>query len=253
MTFTAEISTSSKTALGDRCAVTVVNDQDVRDGMESTDTPLPIDGDHTREDVTGAAEAVLTANGWKIVGDWEDGDNSYYATVERDGELTLGATVTVPEYAIPDDWPREGEIVEIGDETVVVELTNGYRQELPTDEVTVEGTVTSTTAALIIARAREAWTNDPDTEGGADAFDHHISIVGVQARGDFYQEVYAIANEGYEVVAGGGEAQLEERKERAATLWAEVLPELEAYAAECRNAEYEGWSPQSAGPIRRVR
>ncbi|MFE9448301.1 hypothetical protein [Streptomyces sp. NPDC006739] len=109
------------------------------------------------------------------------------------------------------------------------------------------------TAAQIIARAREAWTNDPDTQGGADAFDHHISIVGVQAHGDLYQEVYAIANEGHDVVPGGGQAQLDARKERAARLWAEVLPELEAYAAGCRSASYTGWSRESSGPIRRVR
>ena len=88
MTYTAEIGISSKVALGDKCAVTVVNDDDIRDGMKATDTALPIDGDHTREQVIDAAEDVLTANGWSIVGDWEDGDNSYYVTVER-------STVTV--------------------------------------------------------------------------------------------------------------------------------------------------------------
>lgn len=83
MTYTAEISTSSKIALGDKCAVTVVNDDDVRDGMESTDTPLAIDGDHAREQVIDAAEDVLRADGWRVTGVWEDGDNSYYVTVER--------------------------------------------------------------------------------------------------------------------------------------------------------------------------
>lgn len=81
--YTAEVSISPKIALGDKCAVTVVNDDNILDGMESTDTPLPIDVDHTREQVIDAAEAVLAANGWKVAGDWEDGDNSYYATVER--------------------------------------------------------------------------------------------------------------------------------------------------------------------------
>jgi hypothetical protein len=42
----------------------------------------------------------------------------------------------VPAYAVPEDWPRTGEIVEDGAETVVVELDNGRRQELPADEVT---------------------------------------------------------------------------------------------------------------------
>lgn len=82
MTYTAEITISSRTALSDKCAVTVVNDDDIRQGMESTDTTLPIDGDYTRDQVTDAAEDVLTANGWKVTGDWTDGDNSYYATVE---------------------------------------------------------------------------------------------------------------------------------------------------------------------------
>ena len=50
---------------------------------------------------------------------------------------TVGARVTVPDYAVPDDWARAGEIVEVNDETVVVELDDGHRQELPTDEVTV--------------------------------------------------------------------------------------------------------------------
>lgn len=84
MAYTAEISISSKVALGDKCAVTVVNDDDIRDGMESTETPLPVDGDYEREQVIDAAEDVLHANGWKVAGDWKDGDNSYYVTVERD-------------------------------------------------------------------------------------------------------------------------------------------------------------------------
>jgi hypothetical protein len=83
MTYTAEIAISSAVALGDKCAVTVVADDDVRQGMESTDTTLLIDGDHSREQVIDAAEDVLRANGWKVTGDWEDSDNSYYVTVER--------------------------------------------------------------------------------------------------------------------------------------------------------------------------
>jgi prevent-host-death family protein len=50
---------------------------------------------------------------------------------------TVGARVTVPDYSVPDDWARSGEIVEVNDETVVVELDDGHRQELPTDEVTI--------------------------------------------------------------------------------------------------------------------
>ncbi|MGW5429964.1 hypothetical protein ACWET9_22540 [Streptomyces sp. NPDC004059] len=113
--------------------------------------------------------------------------------------------------------------------------------------------MTATTAAQIIARARESWTNNPETTGGTDAFDLHIATVGLQPFGELYQEVYALANEGHEVVVGGGEAQLAECKERAARLWAELLPELEAYAADCRAAQYTGWARESGGPIRRVR
>jgi hypothetical protein len=113
--------------------------------------------------------------------------------------------------------------------------------------------MTATTAAMIIARARENWSNNPEVDGGSDAFDFHIATVGVQPAGELYQEVYALANEGHDVIVGGGQAQLEERKERAARLWEELLPELEAYAADCRNARYTGWSRESGGPVRRVR
>jgi hypothetical protein len=113
--------------------------------------------------------------------------------------------------------------------------------------------MTTTRAAQIIARARENWTNNPETDGGADAFDRHIATVGVEPFGELYQEVYTLANKGHEVIEGGGWAQLAERKERAARLWQELLPELEAYAADCRSASYTGWSRQSDGPVRRAR
>ena len=108
-------------------------------------------------------------------------------------------------------------------------------------------------AAQIIARAREAWSNSPEVNGGSDAFDFHIATVGVQAFGELYNEAYVLANEGHEVVVGGSNAQLEERKERAARLFQQVLPELESYAADCRAAQYTGWSRESGGQIRRVR
>lgn len=81
MTYTAEIGISSKIALGDKCAVTVDSDNGEK-GLESTDTVLAVDGDYSREEVTDAAEAVLTDAGWAVTGEWEDGDNSYYVTVE---------------------------------------------------------------------------------------------------------------------------------------------------------------------------
>lgn len=111
----------------------------------------------------------------------------------------------------------------------------------------------TTTAASIIARARDSWVNNPETDGdSADAFDHHISIVGLQPYGELYQEVYALANEGHTMIVGGGQAQLDKRKERAVRLWQELLPELESYAADCRNASYTGWSEESSGPVRPV-
>lgn len=96
--------------------------------------------------------------------------------------------------------------------------------------------------AKVIARARENWTNNPETEGGADAFDRHIALVGVQPFGELYQEVYTLANEDHEFVPGRGQAQLDERKARAAGLWEEMLPAMEAYAAECRSIRPVGWS-----------
>ncbi|MFD1274875.1 hypothetical protein [Streptomyces kaempferi] len=111
-----------------------------------------------------------------------------------------------------------------------------------------------TPAAQLIARARENWTNNPETEGDADAFDHHISTVGIEPHGWLYNEAHALANEPYgEFEPGAGEAELTARADRARALFEEALPELEVYAAECRAAQYTGWSSQSNGPIRRVR
>lgn len=52
------------------------------------------------------------------------------------GTLAVGADVVVKPGHTPDDWPTTGEIVEHSGETVVVELSNGRRQEVPADEVT---------------------------------------------------------------------------------------------------------------------
>lgn len=68
-----------------------------------------------------------------------------FITLTRNGKpvarivsaTTVGARCTVPEYSVPEDWNRSGEIVEVNDETVVVELDDGHRQELPTEEVTI--------------------------------------------------------------------------------------------------------------------
>ncbi|MFJ4972088.1 hypothetical protein [Streptomyces sp. NPDC088755] len=51
--------------------------------------------------------------------------------------LPVGTAVVVPEDAVPEDWAREGEVIESNDEIVVIELRDGHRQELPVDEVTL--------------------------------------------------------------------------------------------------------------------
>ncbi|MFD3970347.1 type II toxin-antitoxin system Phd/YefM family antitoxin [Streptomyces cyaneofuscatus] len=48
--------------------------------------------------------------------------------------MTVGTRVTIPDYAVPEDWACTGEITELNDETVVVLLDDGHRQELPVDE-----------------------------------------------------------------------------------------------------------------------
>lgn len=99
-------------------------------------------------------------------------------------------------------------------------------------------------AAGIIAAAREA-------HGDPDAFDLGIAAGGIAPFGELYQETYRIANPS-PAVPGDGEEQLAERAARAARLWAQVLPELEAYADRCRSASYTGWSRESGSPVRRV-
>lgn len=46
-----------------------------------------------------------------------------------------GDRITVPAHYVPEDWPTTGEVIEVGAETTVVELDNGNRQELPSDDV----------------------------------------------------------------------------------------------------------------------
>lgn len=108
-------------------------------------------------------------------------------------------------------------------------------------------------ASIVIARAREAWTNNPETDGGADAFDHHISRVGLERYGELYNEVYVLANENHRIRPGDDEAALDAQKDRADALWEQLLPELQAYVEDCRSATYTGWSSESSGPVRRVR
>lgn len=103
------------------------------------------------------------------------------------------------------------------------------------------------TAARIIASARGSYNN-------ADAFDYMIKVEGIKPFGELYNECYRIANEHQATVAPGDtQDDLDDRKRRAGELWAQVLPELENYAAECKAARFTGWSRMSDGPIRRVR
>lgn len=67
-------------------------------------------------------DTIDTAEFWDIVG--------------KHAAPQIGSRVTVPDYMVPEDWARTGEIIDITDETVVVELDGGHRQELPADEVT---------------------------------------------------------------------------------------------------------------------
>jgi hypothetical protein len=111
---------------------------------------------------------------------------------------------------------------------------------------------TAHTAAVIIARARESYRNG-EVGGSTDAFDYKIGIEGIARYGELYQETYALANENHPVKPGDGQDVLDACKERADALWAQVLPELEAYAANCRAARYTGWSPESGRSLRRAR
>lgn len=130
----------------------------------------------------------------------------------------------------------------------------------------------ATAAATIIARARDYYQTTPWENGGgpsADAFDAMIATQGVVRGGELWQETYSLANEAYrthyktraeaeeayqtfEARADAVEAEAAAWEARADELWQRVLPELEAYAAECRAARYTGWS-KGNGPIRRVR
>jgi hypothetical protein len=85
MSYTAEVSLSSRVAITEWCGVTVVADHDIRQGMESVDTRLRIASDFTREQAIAAAEEILTENGWVVAGQWEDGDDSLYVAVEHQG------------------------------------------------------------------------------------------------------------------------------------------------------------------------
>ncbi|MET9671242.1 hypothetical protein ABZY19_39010 [Streptomyces sp. NPDC006475] len=107
-------------------------------------------------------------------------------------------------------------------------------------------------ADRIVAEARKNWTNNPEVDGGADAFDQYISVNGIEAFGPLYEETYRLANVDHPIAAGAGEAAPEANRQRAQQLWQEVLPALERYADTCRTARYTGWSEASEGAVRRM-
>ncbi|GIF16534.1 type II toxin-antitoxin system Phd/YefM family antitoxin [Actinoplanes teichomyceticus] len=50
-------------------------------------------------------------------------------------ELTAGTRVIVDRDTLPTDWTAAGEITEVTEQTVIVELDNGQRQEVLHDQV----------------------------------------------------------------------------------------------------------------------
>jgi prevent-host-death family protein len=56
--------------------------------------------------------------------------------MDKRGPLAVGDRVSIPADSVPEDWSREGEVAEIGDETIIVELDGGHRQEVPATDVT---------------------------------------------------------------------------------------------------------------------
>ncbi|TFI30180.1 type II toxin-antitoxin system prevent-host-death family antitoxin [Streptomyces sp. 4R-3d] len=83
-------------------------------------------GDLANEVRYTGASVILTRNGKPV---------ARIAPLEPPMAVTVGTRVTVPEYSVPEDWARKGEIIEATDEAVVVELDDGHKQELPRDEV----------------------------------------------------------------------------------------------------------------------
>ncbi|MER6605676.1 hypothetical protein ABT282_07120 [Streptomyces sp. NPDC000927] len=104
---------------------------------------------------------------------------------------------------------------------------------------------TAEIAAKIITAAREL-------HGGL-AFDYRIGIEGVARYGELYQLTSMTSNETLPPIrTGDGDEVLEDRKRRADKLWKAIEPEIQAYAAYCRNGDYRGWSNQSSQPLRRI-
>ena len=113
-------------------------------------------------------------------------------------------------------------------------------------------------AHAVIADAADAKYMSPD------AFAYYTSIYGVEPYGPLYNQVYILANPQRPVPSTGPkdpeefEAWCDQQdrlhRDRAQALWAQLLPYLEGYAAECRAAaregRFHGWSKESRGPIR---
>ncbi|MGW1015561.1 type II toxin-antitoxin system prevent-host-death family antitoxin [Streptomyces niveus] len=83
-------------------------------------------GDLANEVRYTGTSVILTRNGKQV---------ARIAPLEPAMAITVGTRVTVPEYSVPEDWTRQGEVTEATDDTVVVKLDDGHKQELPRDEV----------------------------------------------------------------------------------------------------------------------
>lgn len=91
------------------------------------------------------------------------------------------------------------------------------------------------TTARAIAIARQ------DTGSTAAEFDYQIATAGIGGpMSPLGNAVYKIANPTTDVTADEADA-------RAARLYDELRPELEAYARRCRQRKYVGWSHSSSG------
>lgn len=99
--FFAAIGTASDVVTGDYCDLTVTEaivcgyhlnedgteSEDYGFGgntiLDTVDLPVRTDEDDKLGLIEKAAEEILWANGWRVVGGWDSADNAAYAQVER--------------------------------------------------------------------------------------------------------------------------------------------------------------------------
>jgi hypothetical protein len=98
--YTAWVSTDRSVVLGDRCEVTVLEDEvsnyrldedgrehpvytsSAKDPLELGPIAVRVDDPDTLEKAWQAATQLLAEYGWRVVGKWDISDNAMYATVE---------------------------------------------------------------------------------------------------------------------------------------------------------------------------